>query len=193
MVYNPLPKAKIELTAQKSQYLLGEQVKGEIKIFSDEDLQAAQTVVFLSCNEDIKKSRIFGIKLGLTEYWDKAVIYNASSVLMKLPRIPKGFKETYPYALTISTAAKETIYSIDHYIRWFLYAILEVKDHPSLQTLTYEVQVGRPQNMQSSPTVVKEVHTKEVREIVLIPCAYYGSLIPQTAIFCPHCGARRKS
>jgi hypothetical protein len=31
------------------------------------------------------------------------------------------------------------------------------------------------------------------REVVLIPCQYCGGLMPQTAIFCPNCGARRKN
>jgi len=34
--------------------------------------------------------------------------------------------------------------------------------------------------------------TREViREVVVIPCKYCGTLFPQTAIFCPHCGAKR--
>jgi len=36
----------------------------------------------------------------------------------------------------------------------------------------------------------KEVIT---REVVLIPCQYSGGLVPQTAIFCPNCGARKKA
>ena len=32
-----------------------------------------------------------------------------------------------------------------------------------------------------------------VKEVVMLPCQYCGSLTPQTALFCPHCGARRKS
>jgi len=35
----------------------------------------------------------------------------------------------------------------------------------------------------------KEVITKEV---VLIKCEYCGSLMPQTATFCPNCGAKRR-
>jgi zinc-ribbon domain len=38
-------------------------------------------------------------------------------------------------------------------------------------------------------TVEKEV----IKEIVMIPCQYCGSLIPQTALFCSNCGAGRKS
>jgi hypothetical protein len=31
-----------------------------------------------------------------------------------------------------------------------------------------------------------------VKETVLIPCPYCGGLMPQTATFCPECGARKK-
>lgn len=39
------------------------------------------------------------------------------------------------------------------------------------------------------PTKEKEVITKE---IVMVKCEYCGSLMPQTATFCPNCGARRR-
>ena len=39
-----------------------------------------------------------------------------------------------------------------------------------------------------SPALQKEVH----KEVVMIPCKYCGSLMPQTSTFCPNCGARRK-
>jgi len=38
------------------------------------------------------------------------------------------------------------------------------------------------------PVVQKEVITKEV---VMMPCGYCKSLMPQTSVFCPSCGARR--
>jgi len=39
-----------------------------------------------------------------------------------------------------------------------------------------------------SPALQKEV----LKEVVMIPCKYCGSLTPQTSTFCPNCGARRK-
>jgi hypothetical protein len=41
------------------------------------------------------------------------------------------------------------------------------------------------------PPLTKE---KEViiKEIVMVKCEYCGSLMPQTATFCPNCGARRR-
>ena len=38
-----------------------------------------------------------------------------------------------------------------------------------------------------------EKETKEIiKEIVMIPCQYCGSLIPQTSLVCSNCGAGRK-
>ena len=185
------PKAKIELTAQKTQYCLGEQIAGTVKISSEEEFLVNQAIVFLSCNENIKKTRVTGTQYGTfqNEYWDGGVIYTNSCKLFGTALIPQGFTATYPYTLAISSAAKETIYSVDHYVKWFLNAILEVANgRPNIQTITYEIQIGRPQVSQAAPAIVKEVE----REIVLIPCAYCNSLMPQAAIFCPNCGARRK-
>jgi hypothetical protein len=46
-------------------------------------------------------------------------------------------------------------------------------------------------SMREIPQPIKE---KEVitKEIVMVKCEYCGSLMPQTATFCPNCGARRR-
>jgi len=42
------------------------------------------------------------------------------------------------------------------------------------------------------PQVVKEKEI-HIREVVMIPCQYCGGLMPQTATFCPKCGAQRRA
>jgi len=48
-----------------------------------------------------------------------------------------------------------------------------------------------------SPTSQHSVVTKEketiLREVVMIPCKYCGGLMPQTSVYCPNCGAKRKA
>jgi hypothetical protein len=46
---------------------------------------------------------------------------------------------------------------------------------------------GSSHSRDKSDNRVREV----VREVVVIPCKYCGTLFPQTATFCPHCGAKR--
>lgn len=169
-----------------------EQISGAVKITSEEEFLVNQAVVYLSCNENIKKTRVQGTQYGTfqSEYWDSGVIYTNSCKLFGSALIPQGFAATYPYTLAISGAARETIYSVDHYVKWFLKATLEAANgRQNIETITYEIQIARPQISQAAPAVIKEVE----REVVLIPCAYCSSLMPQTAIFCPNCGARRKT
>ncbi len=184
------PKAKIELYADKSQVLLGEQVKGKIKVTSDEEFVANQVTVHLSCNECIKKTKTWSSQYGTqqNEYWDKAEVYTACCKIFGASTIPQGFTGSYNYAIDTSFAAQETLYSIDHNVKWMLLAIIESNGRPNIQTQEYEVQIAKPQTSLTSPAIMKEV----TREVVLIPCSYCGGLMPQTSVFCPNCGARRK-
>ena len=58
-----------------------------------------------------------------------------------------------------------------------------------------EVEEENPQEVEPSAqprgptTIIKE--REVIREIVMLPCKYCGALMPQTSVFCPHCGARR--
>ncbi len=53
-----------------------------------------------------------------------------------------------------------------------------------------EEQTVSPQPPPSPPpTVIREI----IKEVVMIPCQYCRSLMPQTSTFCPNCGAKRKA
>ena len=184
------PKAKIELYANKSQYSLGEQVTGKIKVTSDEEFVVNQVLVRLRCIESKKKTKTWSSQYGTqqSEYWDRAEICNGGYKVFGASTIPQGFMATYNYAIDISFAAQQTLYSIDHNVKWMLSAAMESAGRPIIKTQEYEIQVARPQPGQNSPAIMKEV----TREVVLIPCSYCSGLMPQTSVFCPNCGARRK-
>jgi len=187
------PNAQIHLTAERRPYSLGERIKGTVEITSKEELIVNKAFVYLTCNESVRKIKtLSGSKLGeiqQSEYWDKAVIYATSCKIgTGSGCFPHGSK-SYEFTLVISPAAKETLYSIDHKVKWLLFAVLTIQERPSVKSITYEVEVTKPQISQSSPIVMKEI----TKEIVLIPCSYCSGLMPQTSIFCPNCGARRKS
>ena len=124
------PKAKIELTALKSQCNLGEQVKGTIKFCSDEEFDVKQLIVQLSCMETVKQNEI-GIRVGLipiqnVSSFNNVEIYRDCRVLFGAGRVRMSFSATYPYALNISAGAKETLYSAEHSVRWQLFAISRI-------------------------------------------------------------------
>ena len=51
-------------------------------------------------------------------------------------------------------------------------------------------KMGRYKKYAEANTIKEKVIVKEV---VMLSCQYCGSLMPQTSMFCPYCGARRKS
>ncbi len=186
------PKAKFELSLTTSQHFLGEPIRGTAKISSEEEFDVSQAAVLLTCNESIKKIRTYSNQYGThqNEYWDSGEIYKTQSVLFEVARVPAGFNTSYPFQLQVPTAAKETSYSVDRYVKWYLTPVFDVRSRPDIPLTTYEVMIERRQApQQSSAQVVKEV----VKEVVLIPCSYCGALMPQSSIFCPNCGARRKN
>lgn len=186
------PKAKIELSLRTSQHFLGETILGNAKITSEEEFDVGQVAVLLTCNESVKKIRTITNQYGSREsdYWDSGEIYRTQCGLFEAARIPAGFNQTYPFQLPVPTAAKESSYSVDRYVKWFLYPVFEIKGRPNIPLTTYEVMMERHQAPQQASTqVIKEV----VKEVVLIPCGYCGALMPQSSVFCPNCGARRKT
>jgi hypothetical protein len=146
--------------------------------------------VLLICNESIKKIRTFSSQYGTrqSEYWDNEDIYKTNLVLFGPSCIPQNYAESHKFAFTIPSMARETFYSVDHYVKWFLQPVFYVTGRPGIEPKTYEVSVAKQQINPAAPTIMKEV----VREVVLIPCSYCSGLMPQTSTFCPNCGARRK-
>lgn len=53
------------------------------------------------------------------------------------------------------------------------------------------ISVGNASVVGSGPTV--QLVRETIKEIVMVPCAYCHSLMPQTATRCPQCGATRRS
>ena len=182
--------AQLSLTAEKSQCDLGSQLKGTIRLCSDEEFDARQLIVQLACVETVRQTGFvqFGLlPLQSVSSFNNVEIYKDWRVMFGTVRVPKGFDTTYSYTLNISAGAKETFYSAEHSVRWQLCAILEASNHPNIQTPTYEVQVAKPQ-INQPPTIMKEI----TREVILIQCPYCNGLMPQTSLFCPNCGAKRK-
>lgn len=52
-----------------------------------------------------------------------------------------------------------------------------------------------PQSL--SPSSQHSIVAKEketiVKEVVMLPCKYCGGLMPQTSVYCPYCGAKRRA
>jgi hypothetical protein len=192
---NP-PRARIALTTQKNEYALGEEVKGDFQIVSEEEFEVERIAVNLSCWENLKKTRTVTTQVGDTQkhrqeqYWDQAELYSDKFIVCNAALIPQGFSAKYPFTLRIPTVARETYYSVDNNVKWWMKATVKVRGRPSIEAENREILVAKQQTPPPSPQMVSK---ETVREVVLIPCSYCSGLMPQTSLFCPNCGARRRA
>ena len=186
------PKARITLRLQKNEWYVGEQLRGEVEFLSEEEFDVNYVVLWLICDESIKKTRTVANQYRSRQeaYWDNGQIFRTSFTLFGVARIPNGYSAKLPIALSIPNVARETYYGVDHNVKWRVFVAADVRNRPSIQTGNHEVIIAKkPIDQTPQPTATKEI----IREVVLIPCSYCSSLMPQTAIFCPNCGARRKT
>lgn len=97
-----------------------------------------------------------------------------------------GSTAEFPFAFRLPTIGRETYHGIDKNLLWLLVATVYIQGiHGLANTLTEQKEVF----VSNSTRITKET----VREVVLIPCSYCSGLMPQTSVFCPNCGARRKN
>jgi hypothetical protein len=96
-----------------------------------------------------------------------------------------GFSQKYPLDINIPAGGRQTYHSVDQNVAWSLKGVIAIEGRPDVTSSIVEIQVAQP----SASPVIKE---KEIlREVVMIPCKYCGSLMVQTETLCPKCGARR--
>ncbi len=183
------PKAKLTLKTDKDELVLGEDAKGVVELKSEDVFDIEELKVGLSCRESIRKTRIVSKEddEGNEEcyeenYWDSVLLSNDSGVLCNEMPIFVGFSKEFPFTIQLQSIARETYVGADRHLLYTLWATMKVKGRRSIQA-ERQITVVKPSATQ------KEV----IREVVLIPCSYCGGLIPQTSLFCPNCGARRKA
>lgn len=209
------PKATLSLEGN-NQLSLGDELKGIVNLNSQEEFDVERIVLSLTCVEAIKKTRVqykttspkprrsamslpeMPDMYGRTrrkryeeteqweteEYWDRASLYSDRLQLCRSMHVSNGLDKDFPFVFRLPSIGRETYHSVGQNVTWSINAFMKVRDRESIED-SGEILVAQP--------TVTAVPTKEVvREVVLIQCAYCSGLMPQTAIFCPNCGARRK-
>jgi hypothetical protein len=183
------PKVNLVLNLNKSTYVLGENVEGELAISSSEDFDADDIRCELQCVESAKVLKpVYDatLKREVTrEVWESATLYYAKPSLSGPIHISRGFTGKFPFSINIPVTVKPTLKSIDRKVTWSIKGVIAVKGRPDASSQTLEVQVTQP----SAAPIIKE--REVIREVVMIPCKYCGTLMPQTETVCPNCGAKR--
>ena len=209
------PKIILTFAVDKNQLSFGDEIRGVVALKCEEELDIDEINASLTCVESIKKTRKFQemetTRVRTTEkseltgmyeptynrrqelvwkeedYFDNATLYSDHLRLSGSLRATIGLVKEFPFMFKMPLSGRETYHSVDSNLRWSVSAFAKVKDRKNIYShCAGEILVSKPISTQ---TPIKEV----VKEVVLIPCAYCSGLMPQTSIFCPNCGARRKN
>ena len=181
------PKATVSLKTPTDHAELGEGFKGVITVVSQEEFDATEIRAELRCIEKCRKERwIYNKRLRRNirqVYWDQATLHSSDPKASGQIHIVPGFKKDFPITVSIPIAGRESYDGIDANVTWFVKGVVAVDDRPDITSETLEVQVIRP----------GAVSKTQEKEVAMIPCIYCECLMPQTASFCPKCGAPRKT
>ena len=184
------PKASIAIDLPEGPFTLGEELNGTITVESEEEVTVNEVILKLVCIEGKKKiKKEWDPVEGKTEepYWDEAVLVNIKRKVSGPLSLTSGLKKDFPFSVKVPKVGRESYYSVDANVKWYVVARLDIKKRRNISTNEL-IQVTKPS---TAPQVIKE---KEIiKEVVMIPCKYCQGLMPQTSTFCSNCGARRKA
>lgn len=183
------PRVDLKLNLSENIFFLGGDLKGELIIISDEDFDTEDIRCEIQCVESAKVQKRFydqALKREVVrEVWETATLYSAKPSLSGPTHISKGFSGRFPFSFPIPVTMKPTSKGIDRRVTWTIKGVVAVKGRPDAVSPTLEIQVAQP----VATPIVKE--REVIREVVMVPCKYCGTLFPQMETVCPHCGARR--
>lgn len=182
------PKASVSLAIPKSTAELGEDLKGAITVSCEEEFDATEVRAELRCIEKRRRERwVYNERRRRNVrqvYWDNATLHSSDPKASGRVHIVPGFKKTFPIKVNIPAGGRESFDGIDANVSWKIKGVVAIDGRPDVTSDTIELQVVRPV---VAPGAVKE------REVVMVPCEYCGTMMPETATSCPNCGAPRKA
>jgi hypothetical protein len=182
------PKASVSLTVPKSTFELGEDLKGAITVSCQDEFDATEVRAELRCIEKKEKERwVYDEQLKRNvrrTYTDKNTLVSVNPKVSDALHMLPGFKKTFPIKVNISAGGRESFYNKKTSVTWSIKGVVAIKGRPDVTSETIKLRVIEPA---TGPTVVKE------KEVVMIPCEYCETLMPETATSCPNCGAPRKT
>lgn len=181
------PNASVSLQFSKGSYSLGENVEGTLAVTSSEEFDAKEIRCEFECVETKKViSNQYDSTLKMTvpkEVQESAKLWSSKPQLSGPVHLTNGFAQNYTMSINIPATGRPTYRGVDQNVKWTLKGVMAIDGRPDVTSPLFEI----PVTPQSASPVVKEV----IREVVMIPCKYCGTLMEQTVTLCPNCGARR--
>lgn len=181
------PKATVNLALSEPYAVLGDNLEGTFTVTAHEVIDAEEIRCELNCTETVQASRTEydpALKHMVThQYTENRVLYQTKAVLSPATQLVPEVTRSFRLCTGIPAAARPTFMSAIDNVEWQVKGVVAVHGRPDVTTQTLQFQVI----MQSQRPV------NEVPKVRLVPCEYCQTLMPETTLACPNCGARRKA
>ena len=183
------PNATVSLQLSRSSFALGENIEGTLNVASSEEFDSKEIRCEFECVETKKTiSMQYDAAIKRTipkEVQNSATLWSVRPQMSGPLHLASGFSQNYPVNINIPAGGRPTYHSVDQNVAWSLKGVIAIDGRPDVTSTTVEIQVSPP----SASPVIREKEI--VREVVMIPCKYCGTLMVQTETVCPNCGAKR--
>lgn|GEM_PF-1116251 len=181
------PKADANLQLSESYAVLGEDLEGTFTVTAHETVDADEIRCELDCTETVQVTRTEydpTLKAHVTRHFTETrILYQTKPPCNPATQLVDDVTRTFRFSINIPAGARPTFMSAIDNIVWQIKGVVAIHGRPDITTQTLQFQViPQSQKPQNQPPKIK-----------LIPCEYCQTLMPETTLACPNCGARRKN
>jgi hypothetical protein len=181
------PKATVNLQLNDQYAVLGDNLEGTLTVIAHETIDAEEIRCELGCTETVQVTRTEydpALKRPVTrQFTENRVLYQTNAVCSPATQLVPEVSRSFKLYVTIPASARPTFMSAIDNIEWKIKGVIAVHGRPDVTTDTLQFQV--------IPESQRPVN--QAPKIRLMPCEYCQTLMPETMLACPNCGARRKA
>jgi hypothetical protein len=181
------PKATVYLQLNEPYAVLGDNLEGTLTVTAHETIDAEEIRCELNCTEAVQVSRTDydpTLKRPVTrQFTENRVLYQTNAVCNPATQLVPEVTRIFRFSIAIPAGARPTFMSAIDNVEWQIKGVVAVHGRPVVTTQTLQFQ--------SIPESQRPVN--QAPKIRLLPCEYCQTLMPETTLACPNCGARRKA
>ena len=181
------PKADVNLQLFDEYVVLGDNLEGTLTVTPHETIDAEEIRCELASVETAQVMRTEydpALKRMVTrQVTETRTLYQTHTVCNPSTQLVPEVTRTFKLCVNIPAGSRPTFMSTNDNVMWEIKGVIAVHGRPDVTTHKMQFQVipesQRPQN--------------QAPKIRLVECDYCQTMMPETELKCPNCGAGRKA
>jgi hypothetical protein len=179
------PKADINLQLSSAYVALGESLEGTLTVTPHEPIDAAEVRSEILCVETAQVWRTEYDAVAKREVnrqvTETRVLYSVKPACNPAIQLAAGTTKNFKISAGIPAGVRPTFQSVGDMVEWKIKGVVAVHGRPDVTTKEQVFAVVLPSQLPAN----------EAPKVKLVSCEYCQAAMPETALVCPNCGARR--